>query len=86
MSSKSINLIISLTRSGSNWLSYILGSSSDSAHLGEYHRPFSSHGHIACRLCEANGFSECKYLYGINNVDKSNAFKFAFDRFQVKYF
>lgn len=80
--SKKVVFILSETRSGSTWLSYVLGSHKNAIHLGEYHRPFTMSGHVACRLCEAKGMQECEFLYGIDKVAAKNAFDFAFDRFQ----
>ena len=77
-------IILSESRSGSTWLSYVLGSHTNAAHLGEYFRPFTMPGHIACRLCEAKGKSECEILHGIENVIKEDAHNFAFERFQKK--
>lgn len=82
---KTVVFILSETRSGSTWLSYILGSHQDSVHLGEYFRPFTRRGHVACRLCEAKGKTECEYLYGIDKVAKEDAFDFAFERFHKKH-
>lgn len=79
---KKVVFILSETRSGSTWLSYVLGSHADAVHLGEYQRPFSIPGHVACRLCQAKGRAECEFLYGIDKVAKENAFDFAFERFQ----
>ncbi|MFK8013605.1 MAG: sulfotransferase, partial [Marinicellaceae bacterium] len=81
-SNKTVVFIISDVRSGSTWLSYVLGSHSDSVHLGEYYRPFTMENHIACRLCQAKGKSECDYLKGIKKVDNKEAFDFAFNRFK----
>jgi hypothetical protein len=73
--------IMSETRSGSTWLSYVLGSYEESVHLGEFYRPFVIPGHVACRLCEAKEKKSCDYLNGIENVDRDEAFDFAFKRF-----
>ena len=48
--------------------------------LGEYRRPWVFPGHVACRLCEANGLQECEILNGIHEIDKSKAFHFAAER------
>jgi hypothetical protein len=79
---RTVVFILSEVRSGSTWLSYVLGSHPGVAHLGEYHRPFTYPGHVACRLCEAKGLAECEVLHGIENVPKENAYDFAFERFQ----
>ena len=67
-------------RSGSTWLSYVLGSHVSAAHLGEFCRPFIYENHTACRLCEAKGLAECELLHGIEHVDKRLAHDFAFAR------
>ena len=67
-------------RSGSTWLSYVLGSHASAAHLGEYCRPFIYENHTACRLCEAKGLAQCEILYGIEHVEKQFAHDFAFAR------
>ena len=79
---KKIIFILSEKRSGSTWLSYVLGTHPDTAHLGEYYRPFTIAGHVACRLCEAKG-QACPVFAGIENVPIQKAFDFAFDRLDV---
>ncbi|MEO0772168.1 MAG: hypothetical protein AAFZ04_03200 [Pseudomonadota bacterium] len=71
---------MSESRSGSTWLSFVLGTHDGCAHLGEYYRPFVFEGHIACRLCEAEGKEACDILYGIENIPADNAHSFAFRR------
>jgi hypothetical protein len=78
---RTVVFVLSESRSGSTWLSYVLGSHPGVAHLGEYHRPFTRPGHVACRLCEARGNSECEILHGIENVPREQAYDFAFERF-----
>jgi hypothetical protein len=79
---RTVVFILSEVRSGSTWLSYVLGSHPGVAHLGEYHRPFTYPGHVACRLCEAKGRAECEVLHGIENVPREYAYDFAFERFR----
>jgi hypothetical protein len=69
--------ILSAMRSGSTWLNLVLGSCSWGLNLGEYYRPWRWPGHIACRLCEADGLAECTLLHGIEQVEQRNAFHFA---------
>lgn len=69
--------ILSTMRSGSTWLNAVLGSTSWAANLGEYFRPFLMPGHVACRLCEAEGLAACTVLEGIEHVDVADAFHFA---------
>ena len=80
MHSKQVIFILSETRSGSTWLSYVLGSHQDTAYLGEYQRPFIMPGHTSCRLCESKGRTSCEYLHGIEKIETKNAFDFAFSR------
>jgi hypothetical protein len=77
-----VAFILSAKRSGSTWLGLVLGSHSGAATLGEYFRPFLIPGHVACRLCEANGLPECLRLSGIDDVAPDDAFTFATDRLQ----
>ena len=72
--------ILSAPRSGSTWLNAVLGSNSWAGSLGEYYRPFKMPGHVACRMCEADGLSECTKLHGIQNIMARDAFHFAADR------
>jgi hypothetical protein len=78
---QTVAFILGEGRSGSTWLSYVLGSHPGVAHLGEYLRPFIYPGHVACRLCEAKGRSQCEILHGIENVEEAYAYDFAFERF-----
>lgn len=80
---RSIAFILSETRSGSTWLSYVLGNHIGAAHLGEYYRPYSMQGHVACRLCQAKGLAECEILKGIESIDEAQAFSFAFSRLKA---
>ena len=77
---RTLVFIHSENRSGSTWLSYVLGSHPAAAHLGEYYRPFIYENHTACRLCEAKGLAECEVLHGIEHVEKQFAHDFAFQR------
>jgi hypothetical protein len=72
--------ILSAPRSGSTWLNLVLGSHSWAMNLGEYYRPFLHPGHIVCRLCEADGLSECTMLHGIAAIDRVDAYHFAASR------
>ena len=81
--------IISETRSGSTWLSYVLGTHSQATHLGEYCRPFQKRifkkrSPLACRLCEARGLEDCEVLHGIEKVPVANAYGFALERFKAQ--
>ena len=69
--------ILSTRRAGSTWLNLVLGSCSWGANLGEYKRLFEDRGHVACRLCEAEGLPGCAVLHGVEHVDQRDAFAFA---------
>jgi hypothetical protein len=81
-SDNTVVFLLSELRTGSTWLSYVLGSHSRAVHLGEFCRPFTIPGHTACRRCEAKGERQCEYLYGITAIAKEHAFDFAFARFR----
>jgi len=72
--------VMSTMRSGSTWLNLVLGSHSWAASLGEYFRPFLVPGHVACRLCEADGLPACTMLDGIEAVPAEQAYAFAAER------
>ena len=72
--------VLSAPRSGSTWLSTVLGSNSWAESLGEYYRPFTRPGHFECSMCEADGLSECAVLHGISKVRQRGAFHFAAKR------
>ena len=74
--------ITSETRSGSTWLSYMLGTHPQAAHLGEYYRPFLQRGHVSCRLCEGRGLSDCKILGNLSEIPISHAYGFALERYK----
>ena len=65
---------------GVNLAEFVLGSHSWAMNLGEYYRPFLHPGHIVCRLCEADGLSECTMLHGIAAIDRVDAYHFAASR------
>lgn len=81
-SARTVVFVLSATRSGSTWLSYVLGSHPVAACLGEYRRPFEFPGHTSCRLCEARGRNCCEFLSGIEGVETPYAHDFAFERLQ----
>lgn len=74
--------IASETRSGSTWLSYVLGTHPHAAHLGEYYRPFMHPGHVTCRLCEGRGLTDCEILGDLDQVPISHAYTYALERYQ----
>ena len=69
--------ILSAERSGSTWLNLVLGSCSWAANLGEFYRLWKWPGHVACRLCEADGLAECRVLAGVEAAPLEDAFAFA---------
>jgi hypothetical protein len=73
----SVVFILSAPRSGSTWLNLVLGSCAWGINLGEYYRLWEWPGHVACRLCEADGLAECTMLHGVDRVPQQNAFHFA---------
>ena len=50
--------------------------------MGEFYRPFRVSGHVACRLCEADGRGECARLYGLGSINPAAAFHFAAERLE----
>lgn len=78
-----VAFVMSSPRSGSTWLNSVLGSLSWARNLGEYYRPFLMPGHVACRLCEADGLPECAVLHGVEAVPIRDAFHFAAERLGV---
>lgn len=79
---KTVVFILSDKRSGSTWLSYVLGSHQNAAHLGEYYRPFINPDHVECDICHAVGKVECPILHGIHDVPLDLAYDFAFERYK----
>ena len=71
---------LSETRSGSTWLSYVLGTHPQGFHLGEFYRPFTMAGHTTCRLCEARGLAQCDVLHGVEQLAPAQAFEQVFAR------
>lgn len=71
---------LSETRSGSTWLSYVLGTHPQGFHLGEFYRPFTMAGHTICRLCEARGLTQCEVLHGVEALEPAKAFEQVFAR------
>ena len=71
---------LSETRSGSTWLSYVLGTHPEGFHLGEFYRPFTMAGHTICRLCEARGLPDCEVLHGLGGLAPQQAFEQVFKR------
>ena len=76
---RTVVFILSERQSGSTWLSYVLGSHASASHLGEYRRPFTMPGHVACRLCEARS-QPCPIFHDIHSIPLERAFDYAFER------
>jgi len=77
-----IIFITSETRSGSNFLSYMLGTNPQSAHLGEFYRPFKLGTLKSCRLCEAKGFDQCEIMGNLRNIPLQEAHTHALNCFK----
>jgi hypothetical protein len=76
----SVVFVLSAARSGSTWLATVLGSNSWAASVGEWFRAFSLPGHVACRMCEADGLAECTKLHGFEKIAAGDAYHFASKR------
>ncbi len=76
-----VAFILSTRRAGSTWLNIVLGSHPWAVNLGEYARIWLMPGHVACRLCEADGLPECDVFAGVGAVPVDDAFGFAARRF-----
>ena len=78
--------ILSEERSGSTWLSLVLGSNSWASSLGEYWRPFLTPRDqgLACPLCLGRGLPDCVVLGGVRSVPKEAAYHFACSRMGSK--
>ena len=72
-----IAFILSTARAGSTWLNLVLGAHSWAAGMGEYRRLFDQRGHVACRLCEAEGLTDCSIYAGVEDAPEDQAFHFA---------
>lgn len=77
---KTAVFILSADYSGSTWVGYVLGSSRDSAFLGEYFRAWHDSYAQACTICAARGRTGCEQLHGIESVPVNQAFAWAFER------
>ncbi len=77
---RSVVFILSAAHSGSTWAGYVLGSHSQSAFLGEYHRAWTPHLRQPCAWCAGHGNDHCEVLHGIDSVPEAHAFEFAFSR------
>ncbi len=69
--------ILSSAHSGSTWVGYVLGSTAQSAFLGEYFRPWDSQARVPCTICAMRGLASCTILHGAETLPDSDAFSFA---------
>ncbi len=72
--------ILSSAHSGSTWVGYVLGSTAQSAFLGEYFRPWDSTARVPCTICATRGLPSCTILHGAETRPGSEAFRFAAER------
>jgi hypothetical protein len=84
MAANQIIYIASHLFSGSTWLSYVLGSHSQAATLGEHHRRFEGGREIDCRHCRLRGLPCCEVLHGINEAPISEAYSLPLFRFSTQ--
>lgn len=77
-----IIFITSEMRSGSTFLSYVLGTSPYSAHLGEFRRPWRLGAVSSCRLCEAKGYESCEVLGDLSEIAAMDAHRHALTCFK----
>jgi hypothetical protein len=76
-----IVFILSQTRSGSTWLSYVLGSHNSTSFVGEYYRPFIlKHDSLCCRLCQGRGEKKCSVLGDLSKIGIKDAYQHAFEK------
>lgn len=80
MARPTVIFILSSWYSGSTWIGYVLGSTSRSAFLGEFHRAWDESARVPCTLCAAKGLTECEVLHGIETQPADEAFKLAAGR------
>ena len=74
--------ITSESRSGSTFLSYMLGTNPRSAHLGEFFRPYKRSAKTSCRLCEAKGLDQCEIMGDLSTIPALGAHQHALDCFK----
>jgi hypothetical protein len=77
-----IAFVLGTRRSGSHWLGEVLGSHSWAAPLGEFMKHMTIPGHVACRLCQADGRAGCSLYDGIVDVAPDDLHLFAAARLQ----
>nr|WP_294544226.1 sulfotransferase [uncultured Rhodopila sp.] len=72
--------ILSSAHSGSTWIGYVLGSTPQSAFLGEYSRAWDDRMRVPCTLCACRGLEVCEVLHGIESRPAEEAFALAATR------
>lgn len=73
--------IASIERSGSTWLSFVLGSHPQAAALGEHWRRFKGNRDSECRTCQHKGLPRCEILHGITTSPLQAAYSLPLERF-----
>lgn len=73
--------IASMERSGSTWLSFVLGSHPRAATLGEHWRRFKGNRDSECRTCQHKGLPSCEMLHGITTSPLRSAYSLPLLRF-----
>ncbi len=66
--------IHSSAHSGSTWIGYVLGSTTNSVFVGELHRAWDAAIRVPCTVCAAKGLDECAVLSGIEHQPPEDAF------------
>jgi hypothetical protein len=76
----SVVFVLSSRHSGSTWVGYVLGSTPESAFLGEYYRAWDEHARVPCTVCAGRGLSACSVLHDIESAPPEHAFDLAAQR------
>jgi len=69
--------ILSSAHSGSTWIGYVLGSTPQSAFLGEFSRAWDDQLRVPCTLCACRGAETCEVLHDIEARPEEEAFALA---------
>lgn len=72
--------LLSSDRSGSTWLTYVLGSTPNAAFLGEFRRAWDMQVRRSCAWCYASGIQNCEVLAGIEQYRPERAYELVFSR------
>ena len=76
----SVTFVLSSRHSGSTWVGYVLGSTPESAFLGEFYRAWDEHARVPCTVCAGRGLRACTVLHGIESTRPEYAFDIAAKR------